>query len=142
MVTIPNIPERTFYIIIAVIAVVGLIFILIQIRRIKNAQKKVNYLSNELRLKKIELVKDDLESVCLKNKKVQNPSGSSKFSSTNYRRLLGHVDESKRSMEFMKIENKLKNLDKYEKGFEKKTHKFEMTDKDYKRKIGKYDWEC
>ena len=142
MVVIPHITERTFYIIIAIIVVIGLIIVLIQIRRVKNSNKKVKYLDEELKLKKIDLVKGDLKSVCLKDKKVQKLVASSKIKSTNYRRLLGEVDEYKRSREFAKIENKLSALNKHEKEFDNKKHKFEMKDKEFKTKIGKYDKEC
>lgn len=142
MVVVPNITERTFYIIIAVIAVIGLIVILIQIRRVRKASKKVNYLDTELKLKKMELVKGDMESVCLKNKKIQKPAASSTFKLSSYRKFLGDVDESIRSREFTKIESLLNQLDAHEKEFDRKKHKFEMDDEDYKRKISKYDWEC
>jgi len=142
MVVIPHITERTFYIIIAIIAVIGLIIVLIQIRRVKNSNKKVKYLDEELKLKKIDLVKGDLKSVCLKDKKVKKPVASSKIKSINYRRLLGEVDEYKRFMEFTKIEDKLSALNNHEKEFDNKKHKFEMKDKEFKTKIGKYDKEC
>lgn len=142
MVVIPNIPERTFYIIIALIAVVGLILILIQIRRIRKAQKKVNYLGEELKLKKLELVKGDMKSVCQKNKKPSKPTYAPNFGAQHYKKLLRDVDESKRSLEFMKIERKLSDLDKREEVFDRRKHKFEMDDQDYKRKISKYDREC
>jgi hypothetical protein len=142
MVVIPNIPERTFYIIIAVIAVVGLIFILIQIRRIRKSQKKVNYLREELKLKKVELVKGDMKSVCQKNQKPNKPSYSPNFGAQHYKNLLREVDESKRSLEFMKIEKKMSDLDNREEVFERRKHKFEMDDQDYKRKISRYDREC
>lgn len=142
MVVIPNITERTFYIIIAVIAVVGLIFVLIQIRRIRNAQKKVNYLGEELKLKKVELVKGDMKSVCLKNQKPNKTSYSPNFGAKHYKKLLREVDDSKRSLEFMKIEKKLSDLDNREEVFDRKKQKFELTDQDYKRKISKYDREC
>ncbi|MTK64640.1 MAG: hypothetical protein F8N15_08980 [Methanobacterium sp.] len=142
MVVIPNISERTFYIIIAAIAVVGLIFILIQIRRIKKAQKKVNYLGDELKLKKLELVKGDMRSACQKKEKMDKPIYSPNFGGKHYKNLLRDVDESKRSLEFMKIEKKLSDLDKREEVFDRRKQKFEMDDNDFKRKISKYDREC
>lgn len=142
MVVIPHITERTFYIIIAVIAVIGLIIILIQIRRVRNSSKRVNYLDEELKQKKIDLVKGDLKSVCLKDKKVKKSVASPKVQSTNYRKLLSDVDEYKRSREFTKIEKKLSELNNHEKEFDKKKHRFEMKDKEFKTKISKYDREC
>lgn len=142
MVVIPNISERTFYIIIAAIAVVGLIFILIQMRRVNKAQKKVNYLDDELKLKKLELVKGDMRSVCQKKEKVDKPLYSPNFGAKHFKNLLMDVDESKRSLEFMKIEKKLSDLDKREEVFDRRKQKFEMDDNDFKRKISKYDREC
>jgi hypothetical protein len=142
MVVIPNITERTFYIIIAIIAVVGLVLILIQIRKIRKAQKKVNYLGEELKLKKIELVKGDIKSVCKKNEKLNKTNYSPNFGAQHYKKLLQNVDESKRSLEFMKIEKKLSDLDNREEVFDRKKQKFEMDDNDFKRKISKYDREC
>jgi len=142
MVVIPNISDRTFYIIIAVIAVVGLIFILIQIRRIRKVQKKVNYLGEELKLKKVELVKGDMKSVCQKNQKPNQTTYSPNFGTRHYKKLLREVDESKRSLEFMKIEKKLSDLDNREEVYERRKHKFEMDDQDFKRKISRYDREC
>ena len=62
MAAIPPIPQNLFYIIIAVIAVVGLIFALIQWRRVRQAQSNVNFLTKQAELRKIELVERDLES--------------------------------------------------------------------------------
>lgn len=142
MVVIPNITGSTFYIIIAIIALVGLIFVLLQIRKIRKVQKKVNSLGEELKLKKVELVKGDMKSVCLKDKKVEKPSYSLNFGAKHYKKLLRDVDESKRSLEFMKIEKKLNDLNNREEIFDRRKHKFEMEDNDFKRKISKYDWEC
>ena len=65
MVAIPQIPpisQKMFYIIIAVIIIVGLIFALLQFRRIRKAQKNVDALRKETTQRKINLVRRDLQS--------------------------------------------------------------------------------
>lgn len=57
-----TIPQNVFLIIIAVIAVVGLIVVLMQWRRVREAQSNVEFLAKQAELKKIELVERDLES--------------------------------------------------------------------------------
>ncbi|SCG86722.1 hypothetical protein [Methanobacterium congolense] len=57
-----TIPQNVFLIIIAVIAVVGLIIVLMQWRRVREAQSNVEFLAKQAELKKIELVERDLES--------------------------------------------------------------------------------
>jgi hypothetical protein len=57
-----TIPENIFYIIIAVIAVVGLIVALMQWRRVRESQSNVQFLERQAELRKIELVEKDLES--------------------------------------------------------------------------------
>lgn len=57
-----TIPQNIFLIIIAVIAVVGLIVVLMQWRRVREAQSNVEFLAKQAELKKIELVERDLES--------------------------------------------------------------------------------
>jgi len=57
-----TIPQNVFLIIIAVIAVVGVIIVLMQWRRVREAQSNVEFLAKQAELKKIELVERDLES--------------------------------------------------------------------------------
>ena len=67
MVTIPHITQNMFYIILAAIAVVGLIVLIIQFRRVRNSSKKVNALSKEAEFKKLKLVEIDMESSKIMN---------------------------------------------------------------------------
>jgi hypothetical protein len=62
MATINDIPTNVYYIIYAVIALVAIIFILIQWRRVRESQSNVEFLQKQAELKKIELVEKDLES--------------------------------------------------------------------------------
>jgi biopolymer transport protein ExbB/TolQ len=57
-----NIPQNIFLIIIAVIAVVTIIIIVMQWRRVREAQSNVEFLQKQAELKKIELVEKDLEA--------------------------------------------------------------------------------
>jgi hypothetical protein len=56
-----TIPDNIFYIIIAVIALIAIIFILIQWRRVRESQSQVKYLEKQAEVKKIEMVEKDLE---------------------------------------------------------------------------------
>ena len=57
-----SIPENIFYIIIAVIALIAIIVVLMQWRRVREAQSNVQFLEKQAQLRKIELVEKDLES--------------------------------------------------------------------------------
>ena len=70
MVTIPQIPpisQKMFYIILAIIIIVGLIFALLQFRRIRKAKKNVDSLTKETTQRKIDLVRRDLKSHGIKS---------------------------------------------------------------------------
>lgn len=62
MADVVSIPQNLFYIIIAVIAVVGLIVVFMQWRRVREANSNVQFLEKQAELRKIELVEKDLES--------------------------------------------------------------------------------
>jgi len=72
MVAIPNIPQNIFFIIISAIAFLGLIFLIIQWRRVRVAKANVNSLAKQAELRKIELVEKDMESYGTMNHKVNN----------------------------------------------------------------------
>ena len=57
-----TIPQNVFWIIIAVIVIVGVIIAFMQWRRVREAQSNVEFLAKQAELKKIELVERDLES--------------------------------------------------------------------------------
>jgi hypothetical protein len=69
MVTIPHIPQNTFFITIAIIAVVGLIFLIIQWRRIRVATNNIKSLTKEAEHRKIVLVERDMESYRMSDEK-------------------------------------------------------------------------
>lgn len=62
MADVVTIPQNVFYIIIALIAVVGLIVALMQWRRVRESQSNIQFLEKQAELRKIELVEKDLES--------------------------------------------------------------------------------
>jgi biopolymer transport protein ExbB/TolQ len=57
-----NIPQNIFWLIIAVIGVITIIIIVLQWRRVREAQSNVEFLQKQAELKKIELVEKDLEA--------------------------------------------------------------------------------
>ena len=137
MAAIPPIPQNLFYIIIAVIAVVGLIFALIQWRRVRQAQSNVNFLTKQAELRKIELVERDLESkrmmrdIVLPKDQQENLS-MIRNNTSNLIQKAGYlnseinerVDRLEATSEYIKLQKLLRDIDEKEKEFEKKTGKF------------------
>ena len=124
MVTIPHITQNMFYIILAAIAVVGLIVLIIQFRRVRNSTKKVNALSKEAELKKLKLVEIDMESSKIMNgnglsKNENNRINLTKIDRSNLLSNIGHfnneidrrIDNLDSIREYLKIQNSIKNLD-------------------------------
>ncbi len=137
MATIPQIPQNLFYIIIAIIAVVGLIFALIQWRRVRQAQTNVNFLTKQAELRKIELVERDLESKrrmidIVLPKDQQEKLSMIRSNSSNLMQKAGYlnseinerVDRLEATSEYVKLQKLLMDIDEKEKEFEKKTGKF------------------
>ncbi len=137
MAAIPPIPQNLFYIIIAVIAVVGLIFALIQWRRVRQAQSNVNFLTKQAELRKIELVERDLESkrmmrdIVLPKDQQENLS-MIRNNTSNLIQKAGYlnseinerVDRLEATSEYIKLQKLLMDIDEKEKEFERKTGKF------------------
>ena len=136
MVTIPHITQNMFYIILAAIAVVGLIVLIIQFRRVRNSTKKVNALTKEAELKKIKLVEIDMEK-----SKIMNGNGLSKnengrinltkIDRSNLLSNIGHfnneidrrIDNLDSIREYLKIQNGIKDLDRRKDILEKKSRR-------------------
>ncbi len=135
MVTIPHITQNMFYIILAAIAVIGLIVLIIQFRRVRNSSKKVNALSKEAKLKKLQLVEKDMRSYRIMNEKGLSNNQNEKINlkkidRTNLMSKIGHFDseiDSKvdqlESIEYLKIQKRIMDLDKKTDEFEKKIEK-------------------
>ena len=124
MVTIPHITQNIFYIILAAIAVVGLIVLIIQFRRVRNSSKKVNALSKEAELKKLKLVEIDMEKSRIMNGNDFSKNGNDRINLTKIDRSnilssIGHfnseidrrIDNLDSIREYLKIQNSIKNLD-------------------------------
>jgi hypothetical protein len=137
MVAIPQISQNLFYIIIAVIAVVGLIFAVWQWRRVKQAQTNVQFLTKQAELRKIELVERDLESkrmmrdiVLPKNQqeKLNQIKGdtSSLMQKAGYinKEISERVNHLESTTEGIKLQKLLMEIDEKEEEFEKKTENY------------------
>jgi hypothetical protein len=137
MVTIPHITQNIFYIILAAIAVVGLIVIIIQFRRVRNSSKKVNALSKEAELKKLKLVEIDMEKSRIMNRNGFSKNGNGRINLTRIDRSnilssIGHfnseidrrVDNLDSIREYLKIQNSIKNLDQRKDKLGQKSRKF------------------
>ena len=123
MVTIPHITQNIFYIILAAIAVVGLIVLIIQFRRVRNSSKKVNALSKEAELKKLKLVEMDMEKSRVMNGNGFSENGNGRINLTKIDRSnilsnIGHfnseidcrIDNLDSIREYTTIQNSIKNL--------------------------------
>ena len=133
MVTIPHITQNMFYIILAAIAVVGLIVLIIQFRSVRKSTKRVNALSKESELKKVQLVEIDMKSSQIRdgNGLSKNENGRlnlKKINRSNLISKIGHfnneidyrVDNLESTREYLKIQNRIKDLDRRKDEFEKK----------------------
>jgi hypothetical protein len=132
MVTIPHITQNMFYIILAAIAVVGLIVLIVQFRRVRKSTKKVDILSKEAEIKKLQLVEIDMESYRMNGKassKKQNEVlNLSKINRSNLMSKIGHynneinyrLDNLESTKEYRKIQNRIMTIDEKEDEFEKK----------------------
>ena len=133
MVTIPHITQNMFYIILAAIAVIGLIMIIVQFRRVRKSSKKVNVLLKEAELKKLKLVEIDMEKYRMNSKGLsKNQNGKlnlTKIDRSDIMSKIGHfnneinyrVDNLESTREYRKIQNSLMNLDKKKEKFKTKS---------------------
>lgn len=139
MVTIPQIPQNIFYIILAVIALVGLIFVILQWRMVKVSKTNVAFLTKEAEIRKIELVERDLESKHMMNdivlaKNHQEKLSQIKENTTDLMTKVGYVrneinervDHIDTTTEYKKLQKLLKDIDEKEKELEMKTNKFKI----------------
>jgi 23S rRNA maturation-related 3'-5' exoribonuclease YhaM len=131
-----TIPQNIFYIVIAVIAVAGLIIVLMQWRRVREAQSNVKFLEKQTELRKVELVERDLESkhrignISLTGEEQAKLSEIRKSTSdlmqkagymhSEINERLGRLEVQ---TEHVKIQKLLTNIEKKEKEFDKKTGK-------------------
>jgi hypothetical protein len=152
MVNIPQIPpisQKMFYIILAIIIIVGLIFALLQFRRIRKAKKNIDSLTKETTQRKIDLVRRDLQSHGIKSDLVLPPEfpGSTTENKSTISDMGGSynydIREKIRDFEsttgFKKIQRSLGAIENREMQFKRKEDKFEMDEQEFKRRISKFN---
>lgn len=131
-----TIPQNIFYIVIAVIVVAGLIVVLMQWRRVREAQSNVKFMEKQAELRKVELVERDLESkrmmanISLTGEEQAKLSEIRKSTSDLMRKAgYMHSEINERvgrlevQTEYVKLQKLLKDIEKKEKEFDKKTGK-------------------
>ncbi len=130
------ITQNEFYIIIAVIVVVGLIIALMQWRRVREAQTNVQFLTKQAELKKIELVERDLESKRMMSdivlpKDQQEKLTKIRATTSDLMHKAGYInneineriDRLEAKSEYAKLQKLLMDIEEKEKELEKKTNK-------------------
>ncbi len=130
------IPQNVFYIIIAVIIVVGVIVALMQWRRVREGQTNVEFLTKQAELKKIDLVEKDLESKRMMNDIVlpkeqqekltkirENTSDLMHKAGYLHNEINERVTRLEAQTEYAKLEKLLMDIEKKEQELEKKTGK-------------------
>ncbi len=139
MVTIPHIPQNIFFIIIAAIVVVGLIFLIIQWRRVRVATNNIKSLTKQAELRKIELVDKDMESYQMRDQKafMKNDYENlnlTKEDASDIMQKVGYlnieinsrVDHLESTTEYQKIQNLIMDIGEKEDELEKKSERFKM----------------
>jgi hypothetical protein len=135
MVTIPHITQNMFYLILAAIAVVGLIVLMVQLIRVRNSTKKVHILSKEAELKKLKLVEIDMESYKTMDGKGLPKNRKEKLNLTKINRsnIMGkigrfnneidyNVNHLESTTEYRKIQNRIMHIDKKKDEIDKKKY--------------------
>ena len=131
MVTIPQIPQNIFYIIIAALVVIGMIFVILQLRRVKVSKNNVAFLTKQAELRKIELVDRDLESKNMNNDIVINQKNLSQLKENTSDVMIKaeyinneineRVNHLESTTEYMKLQNLFNDIENKEKELDKKT---------------------
>ena len=130
MVTIPQIPQNVFYIIVAALAVIGMIFVILQLRRVKVSKNNVAFLTKQAELRKIELVDRDLESKNMNNDLVLNKKNLSQLKENTSDVMIKaeyinneineRVNHLESTTEYMKLQNLFNDIENKEKELDKK----------------------
>lgn len=137
MADIIAIPENIFYIIVAVIVLIGVIVVFIQWRRVREAQTNVQFLEKQAQLRKIELVEKDLESKRMMENALPLPkeqqerlsairkSTSELMNQTGYlhNEINERVTHLEARTEYLKLQKLLQEIEKKEQQLEKKSGK-------------------
>lgn len=134
MVTIPHISQNIFYIILAAIAVVALLIIILQWRRVRASSNNVKFLTKEAELKKIKLVEMDIRSY-KKIKSNDDPKNRSfnlpKIYRSDLMKKMGYLNDEintrvnnlESSTEYRKIQTLIRDIDEKENAIKRKTEK-------------------
>ncbi|OPY22643.1 MAG: hypothetical protein A4E27_01750 [Methanobacterium sp. PtaU1.Bin242] len=142
MADVITIPENIFYIIIAIIAVVGIIVALMQWRRVREAQSNIQFLERQAELRKIELIEKDLESKRMMEnviplpKEQQERLSEIRKNTSDLMHKAGYlhseinerVTRLEAQTEYLKLQKLLQDIDKKEKELDKKTKPTEKED--------------
>lgn len=137
MADVITIPENIFYIIIAVIALVAIIVVLMQWRRVREAQSNVQFLEKQAQLRKIELVEKDLENKRMMENALPLPkeqqerlstirkSTSELMNQTGYlhSEINERVTHLEARTEYLKLQKLLQDIEKKEQELDKKSKK-------------------
>jgi hypothetical protein len=132
-----TIPDNVFYIVIAVIALIAIIFVLIQWRRVRESQSQVLYLEKQAENKKIEMVEKDLEQKRLVENLIGLPESQQEqlsqirsdtgkmlrkvgFLQTELNERITRLETRN---EYMQLQKLLEEIEKKEKEIEKKSEK-------------------
>ena len=132
-----TIPDNVFYIIIAMIALIAIIFILMQWRRVRESQSQVEYLEKQAEVKKIEMVEKDLEQKRLVENLIGLPESQQEqlaqirndtgkmlrkvgFLQTELNERITRLETRN---EYMQLQKLLEEIEKKEKEIEKKSEK-------------------
>jgi hypothetical protein len=146
-----TIPQNLFYIIIALIVVVGVIVALMQWRRVRESQSNINFLEKQAELRKIELVEKDLESKRLSEnvfplpKEQQERLSEIRKTTTELMHQSGYlhseinerVTHLEARTEFLKLQKLLQDIEGKEKELDKRTKGSRKTTDKKTKKSGK-----
>jgi hypothetical protein len=134
MVTIPHISQNIFYIILAAIAVVALLIIILQWRRVRASSNNVKFLTKEAELRKIQLVERDIRSY-QNIKSNDNPKNHSfnlpKIYTSDLMKKMGYLNNEintrtnhlESTTEYRKIQTLIRDIDEKEDAIKKKAER-------------------
>lgn len=137
MADVVSIPQNLFYIIIAVIFVVGLIVAFMQWRKVREANSNVQFLEKQAELRKIELIEKDLENKRMmenvlplppeKQERLYNIRKNTKDVMNQSGYLHSEINEKVMHLEarteYLKLQKLLSEIEKKEDELDKKTKK-------------------
>lgn len=137
MITIPNLTQNMFYIILAAIVFVGLISLIIQWRRVRVSKNNIQFLTKQAELRKIELVERDMESnrmmkaMIINNNQMgkevfieEDTSDMMKKAVSLNNEINNRVNSFELTTEYLKIQTLIKDIDEKEDELDHETERF------------------